>query len=96
MNIRKMKLALTIDLMNSPKTGNPLNFARSAMNQFKTEAGHYKGTVETQRLNISSDLIKSTHALMFENCTLDVDVISDQNGSRELIQSFELHENVTY
>ena len=95
MNIWKIKLALTVDLMNAPGPENPLITARSAMSRFEPEAGSFKGFVEKFRSKISDNLEQSTQALVFENCTIDLNLISDQRGAKELIQGFNIYENLS-
>ena len=93
MNLRKLKLALTVGLINSTTSDNPLKSAQSLMEKYQTEAGKYQGTIETSRTQLNDNLEKSTHALKFDNCTLDVDLISDSRASKSLIQGFNLHAN---
>ena len=90
-----MKLALTVDLLNSASPENPLLFAKSVMQKYRNEAGEYRCTTETKRSIISDNLEKSTHAIQFDHCTLDLDVISDTRISKSLIQGFNLHEKLS-
>lgn len=91
MNLRKIKLALTVGLINSPTSDNPLNSAKALMEDYQKEAGTYQGTFETSRTPLNDNLEKISHALKFEKCTLDVDVIADTRGTKSSIQKFDLH-----
>lgn len=93
MNLRKIKLALTVDLLNSPIGDNPIHFAKSALEKFGHEAGGYQSTSETKRLRINDKLEHSTYAIKFDNCTLDLVLVSDFGKSNSTIQGFDLHEN---
>ena len=95
MNIRKIKLALTVDLLNEPDVENPLHSAKNVMHKYQSEAGNYRGTSLTNRTQLNENLEKSTHALLFDNCTLDINLISDRRATKSLIQGFDLHENLS-
>ena len=94
MNLRKIKLALTVDLLNSPNSESPLNSAKSVMEKYRNEAGDYQSTSITHRAKLSDYLEQSTHAIKFDNCTLDLNLIEDNRASKSLLQGFDLHENL--
>ena len=93
MDIRQMKLALTVDLMNLPDSQNPVSFAREKMNRFSSETGTYQGFSETSKSQISEDMGWKTLELKFEHCTLNIDLIEDKKKNEEYIQNFNLLEN---
>lgn len=93
MNLRKIKLALTVELINSPNTEHPLNSAKTFMEKYETETGSYQGSSVIEKTQLSDNLEKSTHKLRFDNCTLDLNLISDNRACKSLLQSFDLHKN---
>ena len=93
MDIRQMKLALTVDLMNLPISKNPLLNARRVMNQFKGEVGKYKGLLLDSNSLITKGFERKKVALQFENCTLDLDIVSGPQKNTQYIQGFDLKTN---
>lgn len=90
MDIRQMKLALTVDLMNLPVSQNPLSIAKKAMDQFRGEAGRFKGLFLNSKFPIAKGFERQNIALQFENCTLDLDIVSGPQESAKYIQGFNL------
>lgn len=89
MNIRKIKLALTVGLMNSNQS-NALIALRDLMLGFK-EVGAYLGLTVVGNERINPALIRETYAIRFENCTLDVDLVSNPRTQSQTVQGFQLH-----
>ncbi len=95
MDIRQMKLALTVDLMNLNASQNPVHFARERMNDFRSETGNFQEVLETNKSRINDNMEKVSLALRFEHCTLNLDLIEDQDKNKGYLQSFNLLENIT-
>ncbi|HHM21343.1 MAG TPA: hypothetical protein ENJ20_04900 [Bacteroidetes bacterium] len=93
MNIRKIKLELTVDLMNLPRSHNPVSFAKEKMDRFSAETGVFKGLVETNTTRINNNIRYRTLALQFERCTLNLDLVEDEANNEEYLQNFNLFEN---
>ncbi len=88
MNNRKIKLALTVGLMNSKKDPNVIGSIKDLMLRFK-EVGSYKGLSVIENGKVNLHHTQETYALQFENCTLNIDMISD-DGQSQYVRSFEL------
>lgn len=89
MNNRKIKLALTVGLMNSNSDPNVVGSIKHTMLGFK-EVGSYLGLSVKGNARLNHSHIQETYAFEFENCTLNVDVISDGVNESKLVKSFEL------
>ncbi|MFQ5447410.1 MAG: hypothetical protein ACE5FF_10785 [Saprospiraceae bacterium] len=94
MDIRKMKLALTVDLMNLGLPQNPLLMAQQAMQKFRSEAGKFKGLFLAEKFPINYSFESQKAALQFERCTLDLDLVTDVKSQVQYIQGFDLKANL--
>jgi hypothetical protein len=93
MNVRQIKIALTVDLINRPGSKSPLLMVQQAMAKFKDEAGKFTGLLPKAKSQINYGFEKQTFALLYENCTLDVDLVTDQKTKNQFVQSFHLTAN---
>lgn len=93
MNIRNLKLALTVDLMNRPSSESPVHFAVEKMDQFHHLTGDLQESVEMNKSFLGDNMEWKTMALRFEHYTLNLDVISDVENREEHIQNFHLIAN---
>lgn len=89
MNNRKIKLALTVGLINSENNRNVLDFIKNLMLGFK-EVGAYLGLAMIDNHQLNNSHIKRTYAIRFENCRLDVDLVSNSQTKSQIVQSFQL------
>jgi hypothetical protein len=90
MNIRKIKLALTVGLMNLDAQGNALQAVREVISDFK-EAGAFLDLRKLKAANLNTSHVSETYALQFENCTVALDVVSNPNTRSQFVQSFRLN-----
>jgi hypothetical protein len=90
-----MKLSLTVDLMNLSSTQSPLPTIKSAMEQFKAETGGFKRLFRKNREVLANGLESQTYAMQYENCTLDLDLITDLVSDQQIVQGFTLTENLS-
>ncbi len=90
MNIRKIKLALSVGLMNSNSGNNILPVIKEQMCAFKDEVGNFLGLTEVNNNRLNRNHIKHTYELQFENCTLDVDLVSNPRTKTQVVQGFQL------
>jgi len=95
MSNRKMKLALTVGLLNR-KTGegNTLQLVKRLMNKFRSDVGGFLGMrqLEEQILNRSHTL--QSFALDFEHYTLNLDIVNNRRQYRVHQQAGILHSNI--
>lgn len=90
MNIRQIKLALTVGLINAGQNSNALNGIKDLMLSFK-EVGAYLGASLTGKLPLNEDHVKESYAIQFENCVLDIDLVRNPQTSNQFVQQFRLH-----
>ncbi len=88
MNIRKIKLALTVGLMNS-NPNNVIGAVKDLMLGFK-EVGAFLGSTVVGNVRLNPALVKKRYAIRFENCTLDVDLVSNPITQSQSVQGFQL------
>ncbi len=93
MNLREIKIALTVDLMNQVGSQASIASVQNAMSRYQSEVGSYIGSSERNGQNLGDGLFGKTIALHFENMTLDLDLVTNTHSSEQLIQGFELKEN---
>jgi hypothetical protein len=89
MNIRKIKLALSVGLMNS-EPGNTLQVIKDQMQAFKGEVGNFLGLSEVNKNPLNRNHVKQTFSMRFENCTLNVDLVTNPRTKTEVVQGFQL------
>ena len=89
MNFRKIKLALTVDLVNGIQNGQLLKSIKNLMNDFK-EAGKFIGLSVTNSITLNQALTQRTFAIQYENVTLDVNVITNTATRSQYVQNFDL------
>lgn len=88
MNLKKIKLALTIDLLNQKSNRNLLITTREIMSTLKEEVGKFLSQKLIQA-RPSGDLIKQSYALQYEKGTLNLDVVISPNTHNQYIYSFD-------
>ncbi len=89
MNIRKIKLALSVGLMNT-ESGNILQVIKEQMCTFKGEVGNFLGLTEVNNNRLNRNNIQHTYAMQFENCTLNVDLVLNPRTKTQVVQGFQL------
>ncbi|MEM0992733.1 MAG: hypothetical protein AAF847_12500 [Bacteroidota bacterium] len=90
MNIKKIKLDLTVKLLNKRSNSNLLFSVKEAMHTFKDEVGSFLGFTVLRDMGIGSDMVSRTYAIKYENCTLNVDMVLNEKTRSEYLNSFRL------
>ena len=88
MNLKKIKLALTIDLLNQKDNRNLLHTTRKIMSNLKEEVGNFIN----QKLIIArtnGNHVKQSYALQYEKGTLSLDVVVNPSTLNQYIYSFD-------
>ncbi len=88
MNLKKIKLALTIDLLNQKNNHNLLQSTREIMSNLKEEVGNFL----SQKLILArpnGNHVKQSYALQYENGTLNLDVVLNPSTLNQYIYSFD-------
>lgn len=91
MNVRKkVKLALTVGLLNSSSQQNALQAVKDLMLGFKDEVGAFLGLSRINNARLNPNHVQETYAIQFENCTLDVDLVFNPVTKTQIVQGFQL------
>ena len=90
MDIRQLKLALTVDLMNLPQSQDVVTFAKDKMHLYSSVIGHLQGITESNPSHLRGQFESKTFSLQFENCILQLDVVGDRLNNEEYLQNFNL------
>ena len=91
MNLRKIKLALTVGLLNRQSSSrNLLQSVKDLMNSLREEVGHFIDLSLVKNDNINEGQYKQTYAIKYEKCTLAIDLIYNQVSRDQYISTFEL------
>jgi hypothetical protein len=89
MNFRKVKLALSVGIMNQ-ETGQALKEVEGMMDAFQGEVGKLVDRRVFTKSNLSRSFEQQNFALQFEHCTLNVELISNLITHTEVINNFSL------
>lgn len=90
MNLRKVKLALTVDLLNTKSRENLLNLVKEKMLNFRQEVGKLIEQTLIKKSPLVNGHIKQSYIIKYENCTLDIDLITNPNDRNQYVYTFEL------
>jgi hypothetical protein len=90
MNSRKIKLALTVGLMNAGSSGNPLQFAKEILSGIQ-EVGSFLGLAVKNKSRLNAFHERQTYALQYENCTVDLDLVSNPVTHYQYVQGFQVN-----
>lgn len=89
MNIRQIKLALTVGLINSGAQPNAIQVVKELMAGFK-EVGAFLGLSVVRKEPLNKNHVRKTYALQFENCRLNLDLVSNARTQNHYVQGFQL------
>ncbi len=90
MNSRKIKLALTVGLMNAEASNNAIHFVKEVMQGFQ-EVGAFLGLALKDKAELNTNHIRQTYAVQFENCTVNLDLVSNPHTHYQYVQGFQLN-----
>lgn len=89
MNFRKIKLALTVGLLNNSNQNNVVNRILELMSTFK-EAGAYIGSQLIGKDVLNPAIIRQSYAIQFENCIVDLELVANPHTNSQHVQGFKL------
>ena len=89
MNIREIKLALTVGLMNLD-SGNYLGTIQELMQNFADQVGAFIGQYVINNATLDKQHSLSTLALQYENCTLNIDLVRNNTTNNQYVNRFEV------
>ena len=90
MNIKKIKMALTVGLMKNRESANSLQILKEMMNAFQQEVGNFLGLQELGMQNLNASHVQRKYAIQFERVTLDVDLVANSRTNTQIVKSFNL------
>ncbi|MBV6425723.1 MAG: hypothetical protein KIPDCIKN_00207 [Haliscomenobacter sp.] len=89
MNIRKIKLALTIGLMNL-EADNLLQGVKDLMQDFTSEVGAFLGLDLLNNSRLNNSHVFQQYALQYEHATVKVDVVANPFTKIQVVQNFSV------
>ncbi len=89
MNNLKINLALSVGLLNKRNSTNGLDLVKELMLSLK-ETGAFLGSQLKENMALNASHHMEKHAMQFENCTLDVQVVHNPQTKRQSIHGFQL------
>lgn len=90
MDLRKIKLDLTIALMNkADEQGGILQTATQLMLGYE-EVGQFNQYRLLRQSALDKQHTQSTYSIEFENCTLDLSMVANPLANSEVLNGFEL------
>ena len=90
MNNRKIKLALTVGLVNTDVQANVISFIKDLMLGFK-EVGAFISSKILGNSRLNPSHVKETYLIQFENCTLNVELVSNPVTQNQYVQGFRIN-----
>jgi hypothetical protein len=90
MDLRNMKLDLAVALLNNPQCSNAPKVAKDHLQSFQ-EVGRFLGTEVTRRKQMGAKRIERMYSIQFENCTLNLQLVSNLEDYSHLVNGFELN-----
>jgi hypothetical protein len=88
LNLRQLKLDLTVALLNQPPAGNLLQSVKDLMMSFN-EVGSLAGVYESSQ-ELDNDHVQYSYALQFENVTLDLNTVANRYTNQTAVNGFSL------
>ena len=89
MNTRKLKLALTIGLINKCAKCSPIQAVKDVMPATKEVGSFIKSSLVSQRL-LDSNNQSNIYALEFEHCTLNLYLVINRHTRNQYVNGFDL------
>jgi len=90
MNIKKIKLDLTVKFLNFGSNSNILQGVKDAMLSFKEEVGSFHGFTVLNDTGIGQGVVKRTYTMRYDKCTLNVDLVLNQQTRIQYLNGFQL------
>lgn len=89
MNIREIKLAITVKLMNLD-TGNYLNTIQELMKNFVEQVGAFIGLEVLKDAILDQAHSLQTLTLQYEKCTLNIDLIQNNTTNNQYVNRLDV------
>ncbi|MBR9921314.1 MAG: hypothetical protein GYB31_10785 [Bacteroidetes bacterium] len=89
MNLRKIKLDLTVALLNNASGSNAQKIAKDRLKGY-TEVGKFLQTRVVRKKRYDENFIERSYAIQFEHCTLNLDILSNRKDLYQVVNGFQL------
>lgn len=90
MNTEKIKMSLTLDLLNRSTRRNTIGFVKTIMAEMKEVGAFVTSTlIDDKKLDSKNNIQR--HSMQFENCILDINLVHNAHTNGQRIQGFELY-----
>lgn len=89
MNTQKLKTALSLGIIQQNGNNNPLQVIRKNIEDIK-EAGRFIRTSLIKNAPINRNFTLERYAVVFENLTLDIELISNTQTHSQTIKGFNI------
>lgn len=90
MNIRNIKLELTVALMNNLSAGNYLGKVKELMSGFRSQVGAFRGEEVLNDTDLDDDHSLKTMALEYDNCIVNIDLVTNNTTRMVYVNRFDL------
>jgi len=90
MNVRNIKLELTVALMNNLSSKNYLGKIKTLMQSFKEQVGAFRGEEELNSTTLDNEHSLKSLALEYDNCILNIDLVTNNTTRHQFINRFDL------
>ncbi|MEM1124845.1 MAG: hypothetical protein AAGJ18_30685 [Bacteroidota bacterium] len=90
MNIRNIKLELTVALMNEPSTINHVGKVKELMQDFQGQVGNFRGAEIVSDTDLDDDHSLQTMALAYDNCVVNIDLVTNNTTRMVYVNRFDL------
>lgn len=90
MNLKSIKLELTVALMNDFSSNNYVGNIKALMQQFKAQVGAFKGQSILRNTNLDNDHSVSTLALQYDKCVLNIDLVTNNITRNQFVNHFDV------
>ena len=90
MNIRNIKLELTVELMNDLSSNNYLGKVKALMQSFREQVGAFRGEEELNATTLDNEHSLRTLALEYDNCILNIDLVTNNTTRNQFVNRFDL------
>ena len=90
MNIRNIKLKLTVELMNDLSSRNYLGKVKALMQNFREQVGAFRGEEELNNETLDNEHSLKSLALEYDNCILNIDLVTNNITRNQFVNRFDL------
>lgn len=90
MNVRNIKLALTVALMNNLSSGNYLGKVKELMQNFREQVGSFRGEAILNNTDLDQDHSLRTLALEYDHCIINIDLVTNNITRAQYVNRFDL------